>query len=82
MMGGNFATRSGGEYNIVNDLDGPRTVFAECPVPVVVSGYEIGKRILYPATSIEKDFAYVPHHPVAEAYRLMIECRMTGPRGI
>jgi purine nucleosidase len=69
LMGGNFGTIAGGEYNIVNDLDAARTVFAECPVPVVVSGYEIGKRILYPAKSIENDFRYVPHHPIAEAYR-------------
>lgn len=70
MMGGSFSTRTGGEYNIVTDLEAARTLLSDCPVPVVLSGYEIGKRILYPARSIETDFSYVPHHPVAEAYRL------------
>ncbi|MGI9074633.1 MAG: nucleoside hydrolase [Bryobacteraceae bacterium] len=70
MMGGNFSTGAGGEYNIVTDLEAERALLSDCPVPVVVSGYEIGKRILYPARSIETDFTYVAHHPVAEAYRL------------
>lgn len=70
LMGGNFATREGGEYNIVTDLEATRTLFSECPVPIVVSGYEQGAQILYPATSIEHDFGYVAHHPIAEAYRL------------
>lgn len=70
LMGGNFATREGGEYNIVTDLDAARTLFSECPVPIVVSGYELGAQILYPETSIEHDFGYVAHHPIAEAYRL------------
>src|SRR6185312_12718963 len=32
------------------------------------SGYEIGNALPYPATSIERDYRYVPHHPLAEAY--------------
>jgi hypothetical protein len=36
---------------------------------VVASGFEIGETILYPAGSIENDFRYVAHHPVADAYR-------------
>jgi purine nucleosidase len=42
------------------------------PTPVVWSGFEIGIAVPYPAVSIERDFQYVPHHPVAEAYRLYI----------
>jgi hypothetical protein len=36
----------------------------------VASGFEIGLAIEYPATSIERDYAYVAHHPLAEAYAL------------
>ena len=32
------------------------------------SGFEIGIALPYPAVSIERDFGYVPHHPLAEAY--------------
>jgi hypothetical protein len=35
----------------------------------VVSGFEIGQALLFPASAIEKDFAWAADHPVAEAYR-------------
>jgi hypothetical protein len=35
---------------------------------MVFSGFEIGIALPYPATSIERDFGYVPHHPLAMAY--------------
>ena len=70
LMGGNFAHKRGGEYNITTDLESARVLFTECTVPIVVSGYEVGSSIRYPAESIQQDFNYVPHHPVAEAYRL------------
>jgi purine nucleosidase len=40
------------------------------PTPIVFSGYEIGMAIPFPAECIERDFAYVAHHPLAEAYVL------------
>ena len=36
---------------------------------IVASGFEIGEAVLYPGASIEHDFRYVEHHPVADAYR-------------
>ena len=59
-----------GEYNIVNDIPAAQKVAKEWPTPIVWSGFEIGISLPYPARSIEQDFNYVPHHPVAEAYRL------------
>ena len=38
------------------------------PTPLVFSGFEIGIALPYPATSIERDYGYVPHHPLADAY--------------
>jgi hypothetical protein len=35
----------------------------------VVSGFEIGMALPFPAERIEHGFAYVQDHPVAEAYR-------------
>ena len=32
------------------------------------AAFEIGIAVPYPAMSIERDFGYVAHHPVAEAY--------------
>jgi hypothetical protein len=58
------------EYNVVQDLPAAQKLAKEWPTPIVWSGFEIGIAAAYPADSIERDFKYVPHHPVAEAYYL------------
>jgi inosine-uridine nucleoside N-ribohydrolase len=68
VMAGHFPTGPP-EYNVKIDIEAARKLFGESPAPIVFSGYEVGKQILYPASSIEHDFGYVPHHPVADAYR-------------
>lgn len=49
--------------------DGPalRKLIAEFPSPIFFCGKEAGQALLFPATSIEKDFAQP--HPVVDAYR-------------
>jgi hypothetical protein len=39
------------------------------PTPIVFVGDEVGADLLFPASAIEKDFAYNANHPVADAYR-------------
>jgi purine nucleosidase len=56
------------EYNIIKDIPSGRTLAARWPSPMVWSGFEIGNALPYPSVSIERDFGYVTHHPVAEAY--------------
>jgi hypothetical protein len=51
------------------DLPAAKKVFAEWPGPIVAVGQEVGKDVLFPAESIETDFAYNPNHPIADAYR-------------
>ena len=69
IMAGDFAhALPGPEYNVDSDVASAHKLFAEWPVPIVASGFEIGERILFPATSVERDFGYVQHHPVADAY--------------
>jgi inosine-uridine nucleoside N-ribohydrolase len=58
------------EYNVINDIPAAQKVARDWPGPIVWSGFEIGNAVTYPSTSIERDFSYVPHHPVAEAYCL------------
>jgi inosine-uridine nucleoside N-ribohydrolase len=77
-MAGHFPTGPA-EFNVKIDVEAARKLFDESPVPIVFSGYEVGKAILYPATSIEKDFSYVPHHPVADAYRAYMEMPYDRP---
>jgi uncharacterized Ntn-hydrolase superfamily protein/inosine-uridine nucleoside N-ribohydrolase len=71
MMAGMFSPANRQkEYNVFIDLDAARNVFADWPTPIVASGFEIGQAIKYPAASIERDFGYVEHHPLREAYGL------------
>jgi inosine-uridine nucleoside N-ribohydrolase len=67
-MAGNFA---GGEpeYNVRIDAASAKAVFERWPTPIEFSGFEIGRDLLYPAASIEHDFAYARPHPIAESYR-------------
>jgi inosine-uridine nucleoside N-ribohydrolase len=68
VMAGNFAEPKP-EYNVQTDIPSAQKLFRDWPTPIVASGYEVGASILFPASSIERDFAYVPDHPIAEAYR-------------
>lgn len=79
MMAGAFGPNSGPEYNVVVDADAAREVFDHWPTPLVVSGYEVGLAITYPASSIEKDYGYVKNHPIAEAYRAYVQMPCDRP---
>lgn len=57
------------EYNVVQDLPAGRKFAAEWPTPIVFSGFEVGIALPYPAASIDRDYGYVKHHPLAEAYQ-------------
>jgi inosine-uridine nucleoside N-ribohydrolase len=57
------------EYNVVQDLSAGQKFAAGWPTPIVFSGFEIGIALPYPAVSIDRDYDYVPHHPLAEAYQ-------------
>lgn len=58
------------EYNVVKDIPSAQTLARRWPTPIVYSGFEIGLSIPYPAVSIERDYRYVKHHPLAESYFL------------
>jgi purine nucleosidase len=72
LMAGAFTTIEGnrhyGEYNVVKDIKSARALADRWPTGMVYSGFEIGIALPYPATSIERDYNYVPHHPLAAAY--------------
>lgn len=59
-----------GEYNVIKDVESCAKLVKGWPTEVIFSGYEIGIALPYPATSIERDYGYVKHHPLAEAYIL------------
>ncbi len=67
-MAGNFADGQP-EYNVRIDVPSAKAVFERWPTPIVFSGFEIGRDLLFPAANIERDFGYARPHPVAESYR-------------
>src|SRR5215468_712700 len=50
-------------FNINADIAAARKLFADWPTPIVACGDEIGMSLLFPASSIENDFAWAPAHP-------------------
>ncbi len=66
--GGNFANGPTDD-NTKADIASARKLFADWPTPIVACGSEMNGRISYPASSIEKDFAWSPAHPVVDAYQ-------------
>jgi inosine-uridine nucleoside N-ribohydrolase len=77
-MAGNYVSTTP-EFNVDTDIPSARKLFAEWPTPMVVSGFEVGLSMLFPASSIEHDFSYVPDHPVAEGYRLLMKMPYNRP---
>jgi inosine-uridine nucleoside N-ribohydrolase len=60
------------EYNVVTDLAPARKLAAEWPTPILWSGFEVGRAMPFPAASIDRDYRYVEHHPLAEAWKLYL----------
>ena len=81
-MAGNFGPAPGErfkEFNVVTDVTSAKKLFQQWPTRIVLSGFEVGNAILYPHRSIEQDYSYVPHHPVAEAYGLYMKMPYDRP---
>jgi hypothetical protein len=51
------------------DAKAAQYVFDNWPTPIFASSPELGAKLRFPASSIEKDFAWSKAHPVADAYR-------------
>ena len=60
------------EANVINDVPSMQQLAKKWPseTPVIWSGFEIGIAAAYPHESIARDFGYVSHHIVREAYLL------------
>ena len=54
---------------IAADVKAAQRVFDDWPTPIYASSVELGDAVRFPASSIEKDFAWSKAHPVADAYR-------------
>ena len=68
LMAGSFAEDPKPEYNVYTDGHSAKQLLADWPTPMIFSGFEIGLKVLFPYSAIERDFGYVPNHPVKEAF--------------
>jgi purine nucleosidase len=57
------------EFNLYMDVGSAQQLVEHWPTPIVACGTEIAARMHFPSRRVEADFAYVPHHPVADSYR-------------
>ena len=75
IMAGVFGPGPGGrlkthrEYNVVKDIKAAQELARGWPTEIVWSGFEVGLSLPFPHQSIERDYRYVDHHPIADAYR-------------
>lgn len=69
VMAGRFDKKNYSEYNVLKDIPSAIDLYAHWPTEIVTSPFELGKKITYPATSIENDFGWTSLHPVIEAYK-------------
>lgn len=67
-MAGNYADGAP-EYNVKIDVGSAKAVFEKWPTPIVFSGFEIGRDLLFPAAEIDRDFLWATPNPIAESYR-------------
>ncbi len=78
-MAGCISDTTNYEYNVVLDIPSAKKVLTEWPVDVILSPFELGLQVCYPASSIENDFEWTEHHPVEEAYRFFMKMPYDRP---
>ncbi len=70
IMAGEFTKPDYKEYNVVKDIPSAKKLAVGWPTPIIWSGFEIGIAVPTPHVSIQRDYRYALHHPLAEAYVL------------
>lgn len=80
MMGGSATDSAYTEYNIMKDAAAARRFLAEWPGKIVMSPFEVGKQVLYPATAIEEGLTSGKGlNPVEEAYKSYLKMPYDRP---
>lgn len=67
------------EFNVIKDIPACAQVFAQSPVPIVTSPFDVGKAIMYPGKSIENDFTWAKYHPMVEGYKAYMKMPYDRP---
>ena len=57
------------DLRVKDDAAAAKRLLTEWPTPIVAAGTEVGDGLPFLGSSIEKDFAWAPAHPIVDAYR-------------
>jgi len=69
VMAGSFGEKKRAEFNVIHDLPAAQYVMANWPTGIVLSPFEVGAKVIFPASSIEHDFGWTANHPLVDAYK-------------
>jgi inosine-uridine nucleoside N-ribohydrolase len=69
VMAGSFGDKQRAEFNVIHDLPAARYVFENWPTGIVLSPFEVGAKVSFPAKSILEDFNWASQHPLIDAYK-------------
>ena len=79
MMAGNIVDSTMKEYNVVKDIPAAQKIFNEWPTPIVISPFDVGIAILFPATVIENNLEYASPNPLRIAYESYLKMPYDRP---
>lgn len=79
IMAGCFNDPGIHEYNVVKDIPAAKRIMGSWPTEVVVTPFELGVRVCYPASSIGKDFDWAQDHPMVDAYESYMQMPYDRP---
>lgn len=68
LMAGRFTEPNYPEFNVMFDIPAAQKIINSWPGEIILSPWEIGEAVRYPAESIENDYNWTPAHPFKEAY--------------
>lgn len=69
IMAGSFGEKKRAEFNVIHDIPAAQYVMENWPSGLVLSPFEVGVSVVYPASTIEQDFGWTAHHPLVDAYK-------------
>ena len=77
VMAGSFDGTTHSEYNVQMDVESYKTLVSQWPTDITFIPFELGIKVLYPASSIEN--GYREGHPLVAAYRNFLEMPYDRP---
>jgi len=79
IMAGNLVEPTAWEYNVGRDIPAAQNVFNNWPTPIVVSPYDVGDAVMFPATVIENNLDYAGTNPVKIGYESYMQMPYDRP---